>query len=253
MSLVIDTDIGTDVDDLFALAYAFKSGFKVGAVSTVLGDTEVRAKLVRKLERMLGKDIPIIAGRKGPKQSVERFWTGIEEQALTEEERAEPFISADFPKYDSNSSIVGIGPMTNLAYQLKNNPSITNVKRIYLMGSQDASHNFEADPKAAKAVLSAPWDIYVVTKEVSEQVTFTRKELEQFKGTPLGDFLYTSAMNWLDYTGRDKACMYDVLAVSAAAGEDFVKFRKLGQRHTSVDVDLKLKQAIIGRLKCQQT
>src|SRR5260370_40947652 len=51
--IIIDTDIGDDVDDAFAVALALKSPeVEILGITTTFGDTEARAKLV---DRMLGE------------------------------------------------------------------------------------------------------------------------------------------------------------------------------------------------------
>src|SRR6266699_1389210 len=62
--IIIDTDIGDDVDDAFAVALALRSPeFQILGISTTFGDTDLRAKLV---DRLLGEtgysDIPVAAG-----------------------------------------------------------------------------------------------------------------------------------------------------------------------------------------------
>ena len=62
--IIIDTDIGTDIDDAFAVALALRSPeFTVLGITTASGDTEARARI---LDRMLGEvgrqDIPVAVG-----------------------------------------------------------------------------------------------------------------------------------------------------------------------------------------------
>src|SRR6516225_11894490 len=62
--VIIDTDIGDDIDDAFAVALALRSPeLEILGITTTFGDTEMRAKL---LDRLLGEvgraDIPIAAG-----------------------------------------------------------------------------------------------------------------------------------------------------------------------------------------------
>ena len=251
-SIVIDTDVGTDVDDLFALTYALRNpDCDVKAISTVIGDTVVRGKIVRKLERMIGTNVPIIAGERGPEDSVRKYWTGIEELALTKEELAETFIDNPYPEYTQDTKLICIGPLTNIAFQLDNNPTIRDVKDIYVMGSRDSSHNFKADIDSWRKVQEQPWNIYQVTKPVSEQVMFTREELEQLRVTLLGEFLYSSAIRWLDYTKIRRTRMYDVLTVSAGIGEGYVKFQQVSEnRFLSHDVDIRLKEKLVELIKC---
>jgi len=243
--IIIDTDVGTDVDDLFALTYAIKNpDIRIQTITTVHGNTEIRAKIVKKLERILGVEIPVIAGAE---KTLDRecYWCGFEHLALSKEEMKEPLAYLKYPRCDKNTTLVCIGPLTNIALQLEKNKSIKNIKNIYLMGSSFDDHNFNVDPKATKIVLSRPWKKKYITKEVSEKINFTREDLKSLCINELGDFIYESAIRWLDYAKREKAYMYDVLTVSAAIGEDFVKFKEEGSKILSYDVDSKLKDKII--------
>src|ERR1700693_6216752 len=62
--VIIDTDIGDDVDDAFALALAVRSpALRILGVTTTFGDTETRAKLVDRFLAEVGHaEIPVAAG-----------------------------------------------------------------------------------------------------------------------------------------------------------------------------------------------
>lgn len=248
--IVIDIDIGTDCDDVFALAYAIRyareNDCRIDAITTVYGDAKMRARIARKLERLLDVDIPIIAGFDKPFEGNGDYWTGREHLALTNEEKVEKIEDLGFPEYKEGTRLVAIGPLTNIAHQIRENPSIKNVNKIYVMGSSADSHNFKVDREATMTVfIKQGWERYQITKETSLKIAFTRQELERFRGTMLGDFMYGSAIRWLDYTKKDVAPMYDVLAVSAALGENYVKFGNDVGRTISVDVDPILKKRIL--------
>lgn len=52
--IILDTDIGTDVDDVMAVALAAISPeLKVEGITTVYGDVDLRAKMVTKVLHML--------------------------------------------------------------------------------------------------------------------------------------------------------------------------------------------------------
>src|SRR6476620_5321011 len=63
--VIIDTDIGDDVDDAFALALAVESPeLEVLGITTAFGETEVRAQIVdRFLEAVGSAEIPVMAGK----------------------------------------------------------------------------------------------------------------------------------------------------------------------------------------------
>ena len=62
--VVVDLDIGDDIDDSFALALLLASPeFDLRGISTALGDTALRARLVKRLLRELGRDeVPVAEG-----------------------------------------------------------------------------------------------------------------------------------------------------------------------------------------------
>src|SRR5579862_7772819 len=66
--VIIDTDIGDDVDDAFALALAVKSPeLEILGVTTTFGETEVRAQIVDRFFGEIGRtEIPVMAGKATP-------------------------------------------------------------------------------------------------------------------------------------------------------------------------------------------
>src|SRR3954466_138635 len=65
MKVVLDTDIGTDIDDAWALGYALQSpSFNLLGVTVTDGDTAQRARLACKLLYRLGRtEVPVAVGR----------------------------------------------------------------------------------------------------------------------------------------------------------------------------------------------
>src|SRR5437588_2439923 len=63
--VLIDTDVGDDIDDAFALALALSSPeLDVRGITTVAGDAHTRALIVCRLLYAVGRsDVPVAAGR----------------------------------------------------------------------------------------------------------------------------------------------------------------------------------------------
>ncbi|HEX2863511.1 MAG TPA: nucleoside hydrolase, partial [Deinococcales bacterium] len=63
--IILDTDIGTDVDDIMALALILASPeLNLLGVTGAYGDTALRAKLSRRVLDLAGReDVPVLAGR----------------------------------------------------------------------------------------------------------------------------------------------------------------------------------------------
>ena len=66
--VIIDTDVGDDIDDAFALAVALLDPrLKVVGITTAWGDTRTRTLLVRRLLASLGrKDVVVAQGPQTP-------------------------------------------------------------------------------------------------------------------------------------------------------------------------------------------
>jgi purine nucleosidase/pyrimidine-specific ribonucleoside hydrolase len=62
--IIIDTDIGEDIDDILVTAFALNSPeFEVLAITTVDGDTQARSRIARRTTAAYGKPhIPVVAG-----------------------------------------------------------------------------------------------------------------------------------------------------------------------------------------------
>jgi inosine-uridine nucleoside N-ribohydrolase len=65
--IILDTDIGGDVDDAYALAlFAALPNVKLMAVTTAYGETQKRVPLAAKLLKVMGlPGVPVAAGRSG--------------------------------------------------------------------------------------------------------------------------------------------------------------------------------------------
>src|SRR5687768_9898999 len=65
--VILDTDIGDDVDDAYALALLTSlPNARILGVTTAFGQTAERAEVAAKLLSVMGrKDIPVYAGRRG--------------------------------------------------------------------------------------------------------------------------------------------------------------------------------------------
>ena len=83
--IILDTDIGSDVDDCLALALCLASPeLRLTAVTTVYGDVRLRARMVLKLLALRGvDDVPVAAGAEKPLLNrAPIHWEGHEGQGL---------------------------------------------------------------------------------------------------------------------------------------------------------------------------
>src|SRR5215472_4948895 len=116
--VIIDTDIGDDIDDAFAVALALRSPeLQILGIATTFGDTESRAKL---LDRLLGEvgrsDIPVAAGVPTPPKTdfTQAKYAEGGHFAKTSHPDAVTFLLDEIRKKPGEITLVAIGPLVNV-------------------------------------------------------------------------------------------------------------------------------------------
>lgn len=237
ISLILDTDIGDDVDDAFALAFAARHPrVRLCAVTTVLGDTHWRAALALRLLDELGvADVPVAAGEPDG---------GIEDIALSGDVVLPE--GRDDPRRDPRSVtelmagviatapepvwLATIGPATNAAALLAERPeALDRLAGIAMMGGRHdptnpREHNFGADPAAAAAVCNCGGRVRVGDYLVTSRAQLRREDLSRVRRAPgIGASLGLMLETYLDRRGRDWTSLYDPAALMLALGEGFLR------------------------------
>ena len=132
--IILDTDIGTDVDDALALTFAVRSPeIEIVAVTTVGVDVRLRGRIARKLLRVLGRDeIPVAAGcdrrldgrefKPMPISGARGFIENEQDGFPLQEQHAVDLIIDIIQAANAKITLVLIGPVTNAAMALKQCP-----------------------------------------------------------------------------------------------------------------------------------
>ena len=136
--VIIDTDIGDDVDDAFALALAVKSPeFEILGVTTTFRDTELRAKIVDRFLGELGKtEIPVMAGKPtAPTSMSQRRYAEGGHFAKSSHGDAADFLLGQIRKYPGEITLIAIGPLMNVGAAIdKESATFRKLKRVVIMG-----------------------------------------------------------------------------------------------------------------------
>jgi purine nucleosidase len=180
--ILLDTDIGTDVDDAFALALILHSPeLELLGVTTVSGDTQARARLAAKMLWEAGRpNIPVVAGEPGKPLPIEqtRWAEGFTSPALRSE-KAVDFLKAQIERRPGELTLVPIGPLTNIGALLRQDPAVAKkIKQIVMMGGSItygyepgsgpiAEYNIASDPAAAQVVFSSGIPILMAPLDVT--------------------------------------------------------------------------------------
>ena len=136
--VIIDTDIGDDVDDAFALALAVRSPeLQILGVMTTFGDTETRAKLTDRFLAEVGRaEIPVLAGTAtAPKMAMSQRRYAESHFAKASHPDAVEFLLEQIRKYPGEITLIAIGPLMNVGAAIdKDAATFRKLKRVVLMG-----------------------------------------------------------------------------------------------------------------------
>ena len=200
LPVLLDTDVGTDVDDAIAIALLLASPeLDLRAVTTVSGDARLRGRIAKKLLTLAGHaNVPVAAGIEAPVLGQRSFlWLGHEGQGIIAADEQLPLVAAhavdvliETVRRD-HPHVVAIGPLSNLAVAIRKEPAIVGaIPHLTVMGGTlgrsgatlPVEYNLCSDAEAAQLVLSAGIPTTLVPLDVTSQVALTSAELSVLRG-----------------------------------------------------------------------
>jgi purine nucleosidase len=207
VKVILDTDIGTDVDDCLALAVLLGSPeVELVGVTCVYGDVRLRVRMVRKLLRLAGRpEVPVYAGLEPPLLGVRPvFWPGHEgvgllepadEALLPEAEHAVDFLLRITSEYPGEIQLVAIGPLGNLALAIRRDAGfLDRLAGLTIMGGvfrgpgrwnvRQNEHNILCDPEAAQIVFGANPGCTLVPLDVTRQTVIRPVDVARIRAEP---------------------------------------------------------------------
>ena len=251
--VILDTDIGDDIDDSFALLLLLESHkFNCLGVTTVFRNSLKRAKMAKQLIRSLGYDIKVYRGIDDPlKQNIDHLiskeikekekydedgkyifpqYDKSMENEKVEDENAVDFIIRMIHLYPHEVTLIPIGPLTNIASAIKKDPTIVPlIKEIRLMGAglnlNFVERNIFCDPDAAKIVFSSNINkIVAVTINVTSLTSLTEEEVNSLKNnnSKAIKLVYEAMMKWFKHYEFSNPVMHDPLTVASLIDESII-------------------------------
>jgi purine nucleosidase len=170
--VLLDTDIGNDIDDAVCLAYLLaQPRCDLLGVTTVSAEPVQRARLVSVLCRIAGRAVPILPGAADP--LVTPPVQGPPPQAVTLDRwdhdesypggEAVEFLRRTIRAHPGEVTLLSIGPLTNVALLFAVDPQIPALLRewvlmggSYTSGPREPEWNIHCDPYAAALAFAAP-------------------------------------------------------------------------------------------------
>ena len=190
LPVIIDTDVGTDVDDMWALAFALRCPeLDIRLITTCTGDVEYRAALVAKLLEVAGRtDIPIGLGLpldaapEPQKAWIEDYQLNLYPGVVIED--GVGAICDTINQSENPVTIIAIGPLPNIAAALQRAPSIIeNSKFIGMHGSLRIGYlgapkpmkeyNVKQHALSCKSVFEAGWEKEITPLDTCGNIILT--------------------------------------------------------------------------------
>lgn len=230
--IIIDTDIGDDVDDAFAIALALQSPeLQILGISTTFGDTELRAKLTDRLLGEAGRqDIPVATGTPTSFKSnfTQRRYAEGGNFAKASHPNATDFILDQIRRYPNQVTLVAIGPLVNIGALIdKDLDTFRKLRRVVLMGGSvyrrygdmgyapprgpEPEWNIKNDIPSAQKLFASSVPIFMMPLDSTQlKLDEVKRPLIFQTATPLTDALTLLYHEW----GQQTPTLFDVMTVA---------------------------------------
>ncbi|WP_158590119.1 nucleoside hydrolase [Amnibacterium setariae] len=225
LPLLLDTDLGSDVDDELALALLWGSPeIDLRGVCTSYGDTVLRARIVLHMAELTGRTVDVAAGEQETASGEPVWWAGIEGAAYGELPPLPSAAGEPSPGVRllvdraAGAHLLAIGPLTSVAAALDAGAAFDG---ITVMGGDWADpavgeHNLASDAVAARRVLDSGLSITAVGVDITRRVRFGEEEVARFEATgPLGAVVATEMRAWMRRWSEDFEVPHDPLTALA--------------------------------------
>ncbi len=252
--VILDTDIGDDIDDTWALAMLLRS--PEVDVKLVVGDyykAQYRAKLIAKLLTAAGRtDIPVGIGlKRGNEGGAQSKWIegyDLKSYAGKVHEDGVQAIIDTIMASKEPVTLIAIGPLPNVAEALKRQPEIAKKARLVGMHGSvrmgyggnarkiDAEYNVKCDAKACQAAFTAAWEITITPLDTCGIVHLRGPKYAKVRDSkdPLAAAVIANYRIWAEHNKNARqadsasSTLFDCVAIYLAFSTDLLTMERLG-------------------------
>ena len=203
--VLLDTDIGTDVDDAVCLAYLLSHpDCELLGITTVTGEAEKRASLASVLCKAAGKEIPIYPGEDDPMRGEQRQRFAQQAAVLPRwqhqtnfpKRQAVGFLAETIQSHPGEVTLLTIGPLTNIGMLFSAHPEVAEMLAgLVMMGgnfeeagpqAERIEWNIAGDPLASEIVYRTPVRLHrSLGLNVTQQVMISADDVREKFTAPL--------------------------------------------------------------------
>lgn len=258
--VILDTDIGDDIDDTWALGLLLKSPeLDLKLVVGDYGKAQYRARLLAKLLQAAGRtDVPIGIGLdieprgEGPQAGWLKDYELKSFPGTVHADGVQALIDT-IMKSPQPVTLIAIGPLPNVAAALERAPQIAQRARFVGMhgsvrlgygGSKTpcAEWNVKANPKACEKVFTAPWQMTITPLDTCGLVNLEGERYRQVFNSkdPIAMAIIQNYRVWStaqdpksDAAQSRSSTLFDTVAVYLAFSQELCRMEQLGIRVTN--------------------
>ena len=258
--VILDTDIGDDIDDTWALLMLLrmpKLDLKLAVGD--FGNAIYRARLLAKLLHHTGRtDVPIGIGiDQGDEPGQQSGWIGdyrLDDYPGTVHRDGIQALIDTIEDSPDPVTLICIGPVPNIAEALRRKPSIAeNARFVGMQGSvfvgydgapePAAEWNVKVDPESLRQVFAAPWDCTIAPLDTCGLIRLQDENYRRLydSGDPWINMLMNNYELWLPGapfmdpdtdTSKVSSTLFDTVAVYLAAEHDLLEMQDVPLRVT---------------------
>lgn len=230
--VILDTDIGDDIDDAFALALALSSPeLKILQINSDFGDTPLRSQLLQRFLTSSGHgDIPIATGRQTGAPNI------FSQRRYAEQGKTPPKLDAVGSTLDligqhpGQITFIAIGPASNIGAMIDRDPTtFRKLKRVVMMGGSvylgggdlgytkphgpDPEWNIMQDISGARKLFASGVPIFMMPLDATQlKLDEVKRNILFRHDSPLTDQLLILYYQW----GHETPTLFDPMAIAYA-------------------------------------
>jgi inosine-uridine nucleoside N-ribohydrolase len=239
--VLLDTDIGSDIDDAVALAYLLaQPECELLGITTVTGESTKRAMIASALCKVAGRKVPIRPGSEDPLHIPQRQTEAQQAEALARwdhddefpKEGAVEFLRRTILRHPGEVTLLTIGPLTNVGLLFKLHPEVPRLLKGLVMmcgvfcddgAKAKAEWNARGDPHATSIVYGNRVGTHrSVGLDVTERVRMDSGEIREKFRSDLFRPVLDSADIWFRH--NDRITFHDPLAAASIFDDEICTY-----------------------------